>query len=241
MAHPDGERETKMKKRDLGLVVLAAALLIAGILGIAAPAQAASPGMSKWVDPLPVPPVAQKTFNPAYSGWADYYVIDMRASQHQFNAGLPGPATVWTYGQPGQRPRPARPDHRRQDGPAGGGQVHQQPADRPERLPAQGCHRSDDRRRDGAHGRGHPASARRAHRGALRRDTHAVVDRRRPEGRGLRQQDLHLHERPAGVAALVPRPHHGGDALQAVPRPGRGLRALRQGRYRHEDQRPERA
>ena len=93
-----------MKKRDLGLVLLVAALLVAGLMGVAAPARAASPDMSTWVDPLPVPPVAQKTFNPAYSSWADYYVIDMRASQHQFNAGLPGPATVWTYGQPGQNP-----------------------------------------------------------------------------------------------------------------------------------------
>ena len=90
-----------------------------------------------------------------------------------------------------------------------------------------------------AHGRGDPAPARRAHRGALRRDAHAVVDGRRPEGRGLRHRHLHLHERPAGVAALVPRPHDGGDALQAVPRPGRGLRDLRQGRHRHHDQRPE--
>ncbi len=92
-----------MKKRDLGLVLLVVALLVAGILGIAAPARAASPDMSKWVDPLPVPPVAHETFNPLYSAWADYYEITMSASQHQFNSDL-GPATVWTYGQPGQDP-----------------------------------------------------------------------------------------------------------------------------------------
>jgi spore coat protein A len=87
----------------LGLLILAAALLlIAGLLGAAATAQA-SPPMAKWVDPLPVPPVAQKTFNPAYSSWADYYEITMSASRHSFNS-LLGPATVWTYGQPGQDP-----------------------------------------------------------------------------------------------------------------------------------------
>ena len=93
-----------MKKRDLGLVLLVAALLAASLMVGAAPAQAAaSPDMPHWVDPLPVPPVAQKTFKPGVSSWADYYEIDMRASQHQFNAGL-GPATVWTYAQPGQNP-----------------------------------------------------------------------------------------------------------------------------------------
>ena len=95
-----------MKKRGLGLVLLVlAALLVAGLMGIAAPASAASPDMTatKWMDPLPVPPVAQKTFKPGISSWADYYEIDMRASQHTFNVGL-GPATVWTYGQPGKAP-----------------------------------------------------------------------------------------------------------------------------------------
>jgi spore coat protein A len=92
-----------MKKKGLGLFLLVTALLVAGVMGGASPARAASPGMPHWVDPLPVPPVAQKTFNPLYSSWADYYVIDMRASRHQFNSGM-GPATVWTYGQPGQSP-----------------------------------------------------------------------------------------------------------------------------------------
>ena len=92
-----------MKKRGLGLVVLVAALLVAGILGIAAPAQAASPDMARWADPLPVPPVAEKTFKPGISSWADYYEITMSASQHQFNQDL-GAATVWTYGQPGKSP-----------------------------------------------------------------------------------------------------------------------------------------
>jgi spore coat protein A len=96
--HRSGTRWTT----GVGLLVLAVALLAAGLLAIAAAAQA-SPLMDKWVDPLPVPPVAQKTFNPAFSSWADYYVIDMRASQHKFNSSL-GPATVWTYGQPGKSP-----------------------------------------------------------------------------------------------------------------------------------------
>jgi spore coat protein A len=59
--------------------------------------------MEKWADPLPVPPVATTTFKPYYSLWADYYEINMSASQHQFNEDL-GLATVWTYGQPGKTP-----------------------------------------------------------------------------------------------------------------------------------------
>ncbi len=73
------------------------------VLGLAAVADAASPPMAKWVDPLPVPPVATKTFNKLISGWADYYEINMTSSRHQFNSDL-GPATVWTYGQPGKSP-----------------------------------------------------------------------------------------------------------------------------------------
>ena len=91
-------------RRILGLTILVAAVLSACLMGISSPAYAQSPPMAHWVDPLPVPPVATKTFNPLYSGWADYYEITMTASQHQFNAGLPGPATVWTYGQPGKSP-----------------------------------------------------------------------------------------------------------------------------------------
>ena len=59
--------------------------------------------MVPWIDPLPVPPVATKTFNPSISWWADYYEINMTASQHPFHRDL-GPATVWTYGQPGNSP-----------------------------------------------------------------------------------------------------------------------------------------
>ena len=73
-------------------------------MGMSTPASAKSPSMAKWVDPLPVPPVATKTYKAGISDWADYYEITMSASQHQFNSGLPGPATVWTYGQPGKSP-----------------------------------------------------------------------------------------------------------------------------------------
>jgi spore coat protein A, manganese oxidase len=93
-----------MKPRHLGLTITIAVLLSAGLMGISTPAYAQSPPMAHWVDPLPVPPVATKTFSPYYSLWADYYEINMTASRHQFNSGLPVPATdnVWTYGQPGK-------------------------------------------------------------------------------------------------------------------------------------------
>ena len=98
---PGGEGEREMKKRGSGFALLILALLASGLLA-AVPALA-SPDMPKWAEPLPVPPVAQQTFSPVYSSWADYYEIDMRASQHYFSSAL-GPATVWTYGQPGQDP-----------------------------------------------------------------------------------------------------------------------------------------
>ena len=79
------------------------ASLVICLMAAYAPARAQSPPMQKWADALPIPPAAVKTFNLKYSLWADYYEITMSASQHQFNAGL-GPATVWTYGQPGKAP-----------------------------------------------------------------------------------------------------------------------------------------
>ena len=87
--------------------LLTMALSLMFVFGLTTVALAASPTgsptMVKWADPLPVPPVAKQTINPTYTPWADYYEIDMRASQHQFNKSL-GMATVWTYGQPGQAP-----------------------------------------------------------------------------------------------------------------------------------------
>jgi len=92
-----------MKIWNLGLTIIIIMLLGAGLMGISAPAYAQSPGMEKWVDALPVPPVATKTYKPLISSWADYYEINMTASQHQFHRDL-GMATVWTYGQPGKTP-----------------------------------------------------------------------------------------------------------------------------------------
>ena len=79
------------------------ALAVTSLMGMSNPAYAQSPAMAKWVDPLPVPPVATTTVKPSISSWADYYDITMTASQHQFSSEL-GPATVWTYGQPGKAP-----------------------------------------------------------------------------------------------------------------------------------------
>jgi spore coat protein A, manganese oxidase len=100
-----------MKNRNLGVTIVCVGVLLgAGLLGTGMPASAQSPPMAKWVDPLPVPPVAVKTYKPLISSWADYYEINMTASQHQFFQSLSGdpqpagPATVWTYGQPGKTP-----------------------------------------------------------------------------------------------------------------------------------------
>ena len=96
-----------MKRRTLGVTIVCIAVLLgAGLMGLSNPAYAQSPPaksppMEKWVDALPVPPVATTTFKPLVSSWADYYQINMTASQHQFHSDLL-PATVWTYGQPGK-------------------------------------------------------------------------------------------------------------------------------------------
>jgi spore coat protein A len=95
-------RENIGRGRVLHRWILAVALGLVLALGLTSVA-AASPPMAQWVDPLPVPPVATKTFKPFISSWADYYEITMSASQHQFNRDL-GPATVWTYGQRGKTP-----------------------------------------------------------------------------------------------------------------------------------------
>jgi len=94
-----------MRGRNLGVTIACVAVLLcAGLLGTSQPAYAQSPAMQKWVDPLPVPPVAEQKYKPLISPWADYYEITMSASQHRFFQSLPGdpqagPATVWTYGQ----------------------------------------------------------------------------------------------------------------------------------------------
>jgi spore coat protein A len=78
-------------------------LLGTGLVGVSDLAYGQSPPMTKWVDPVPVPPVATTTVKPGVSASADYYEITMSASRHQFHRDL-GPATVWTYGQPGKSP-----------------------------------------------------------------------------------------------------------------------------------------
>jgi spore coat protein A len=97
-----------MRSRNLGVTIACVAVVLcAGLLGTSGPAYAQDPPqrptMEKWVDELPVPPVAVKTYKPLISPWADYYEITMEASGHKFHRDL-GPATVWTYGQPGKTP-----------------------------------------------------------------------------------------------------------------------------------------
>ena len=118
--------------------LLAVALGLVLVLGLTSVADAASPPMNKWVDPLPVPPVATKTFKPGISSWADYYEINMTASQHQFNRDA-GPGDRLDVRAAREDARPAWPDDRGDVGPARGGQVHQQPSHRPRRLPAEGA------------------------------------------------------------------------------------------------------
>ncbi len=89
-----------MRSRSVSLILTLMAVLLGGmILLTSRQAHASSPRMAKWVDPLPIPPVATQTFKPGVSSWADYYEITMTAHKHWFNSSLPGPATVWTYGQ----------------------------------------------------------------------------------------------------------------------------------------------
>ncbi len=88
--------------RSLLQVGVVAALLVAGPLG-QAQALGVSPPLTKWMDPLPIPPAAIPKVKPGISSWADYYEIAMTQHTHQFHSEL-GPATVWTYGmkdQPG--------------------------------------------------------------------------------------------------------------------------------------------
>lgn len=66
-----------------------------------APMLGVSPTLTKYVDPLPVPPAATTKFVRGISELADYYEIAMTEHQHQFHSEL-GPATVWTYGMKGQ-------------------------------------------------------------------------------------------------------------------------------------------
>lgn len=60
-----------------------------------------SPPLTRWMDPLPIPPAATPKVKPGISSWADYYEIAMTQHTHQFHSEL-GPATVWTYGMKGQ-------------------------------------------------------------------------------------------------------------------------------------------
>ncbi len=87
---------------SLWRVALLAAVLAAGPV---ATAQGLPPGVSptltKWVDPLPIPPAAVPKTKAGISNWADYYEIAMTQHTHQFHSEL-GPATVWTYGPKGQ-------------------------------------------------------------------------------------------------------------------------------------------
>ena len=130
-----------MKTRNLGVTIICIAVLLsAGLMGIGNPAYAQSPTMAQWVDPLPVPPVATETFKPLISWWADYYEINMTASQHQFNSSS-GPGYRLDIRAAREDARPTWPDDCGENRPARGDQMDQQPSHRPRPLPAEGLDR----------------------------------------------------------------------------------------------------
>jgi spore coat protein A len=86
----------------LGSALLAAALAAGSAPAFAeAPMPGVSPVLTKYLDPLPVPPAATTTTRKGISEVADYYEIAMTQHPHQFHSEL-GNATVWTYGMNGQ-------------------------------------------------------------------------------------------------------------------------------------------
>lgn len=92
---------------SIAVLLFCAALALGLIAGLSVKAYAdngVSPSLTKWVDPLPIPPAAAPKFKPPISFWADYYEIAMTAHKHQFHSDLPIPTTdnVWTYGVAGQ-------------------------------------------------------------------------------------------------------------------------------------------
>ena len=235
-----------MKKRDLGLVLLVLAALLlrggpGGNGGRHPGAGGAEPRRCRTgSSPLPVPPVAQKTFKPGVSSWADYYVIDMRASQHQFNAGL-GPATVWTYAQPGQAPVLLGPADRRPDRQADRRQIDQQPPDRPGGLPAQRLYRPDHRRVHGADRRRDHAHLHGGHSAARFDGTPMqwwTADGQKGEDY-VTDTFAYVNDQPASLSWYHDHTI-GVHAVQAVSGPRGRLPDLRQGRQRRHDQRPAR-
>lgn len=81
-----------MGRKPACLILAVIATLLGSLLPcVNGPSYAASsnisPNMAKWMDPLPIPPVAVPQSNPAYPG-ADYYEITETQHPHQFNAKL---------------------------------------------------------------------------------------------------------------------------------------------------------
>jgi len=81
-------------RRLAGLAALAVSSLAAQSPGV-------SPALTRYVDLLPVPPVATPVHRAGLPALADYYEIAMTEHKHQFHSEL-GKATVWTYGLDGQ-------------------------------------------------------------------------------------------------------------------------------------------
>ena len=86
---------TKRRVYLLALGVAWSVLAVGWLAGVARADGGVSPPMTKWVDPLPVPPVASPRPNSSFKQ-SDYYEIAMSAHQHRFHSDL-SPATVWTY------------------------------------------------------------------------------------------------------------------------------------------------
>jgi spore coat protein A len=93
-----------MKKASSWGIVLAVLVSMVLVVAFSDRSEAAnsniSPNLKKWMDPLPIPPIATPGADALYPG-ADYYEITMTQHAHQFHSQLL-PATVRTYGENGQ-------------------------------------------------------------------------------------------------------------------------------------------
>ncbi len=189
-------------------------------------AYAQSPPITKWVDPLTFPPVAVGTPVPYDGVMADRYEIAMEAGQHQFSSSL-GPATVWTYTQAGMPIGPLGPTIvAKKNRPVIVHWINHLPNDMASFPLA-------DAWDDTINGSDVPVGAAVPH---LHGGHNAARFDGTPNQWWTADDEMGMDfvtdtytflNDQAPALLLVPRPHHGRHALQALSRPGRGLSARR--------------